>query len=356
MRLERLGALGRALLFRRSLALSIVLIAFGAVMTFAYPGIFLSQYNFSSILLNMSFDVMVVVGMTILLVGGEVDLSVGWNLSLGGVIYALLMTKLGLPFAAALPLTLAIAAACGALVGWIVAYVGVNSFIATLAAGLIYYGIGFWLAGGQSVTHLGPEVTTVGMASWLGLQLPVWYAAAVVVVFLYLMQRTKAFRQYTYIGMSAEVARYSGIPVARMKLLAFVISSVLASFAGVVSAARYANAILLVGQGMELKAITAAMVGGVSFTGGIGTLTGALLGTLFIALVNNAMIIATINAFWQPIFIGGVLLGAVVLDVVLLRIGSSVGRGGASEARGAAPPASRFSTPSAPTSTGAGGR
>jgi len=323
---DRLRAMGRALLFRRSLSLLLVLLVFGGIMTAAYPDIFLSRYNFSSILLNMSFDVMVVVGMTILLIGGEVDLSVGWNLSMSGVIYALLMTRLNLPLAVALPVTLAIGAACGALVGWIVAYVGVNSFIATLAAGLVYYGVEFWLAGGQSVTHLGPEVTSIGMASWLGQQLPVWYAAGVVVVFLYLMNRTKAFRQYTYIGMNAQVARYSGIPVARMKLLAFVISSVLASFAGLISAARFANAILLVGQGMELKAITAAMVGGISFTGGVGTLAGALLGTLFIALVNNAMIIATINAFWQPIFIGVVLLGAVVLDVVLLRVGSSVGR------------------------------
>jgi ribose transport system permease protein len=332
--LDRLRALGRALLFRRSLSLLVVVLGFGAAMTVGYPDIFLSGINISSILLNMSFDVIVVVGMTVLLIGGEVDLSVGWNLSLSGVVYALLMTRLGLPLWAALPLTLAVGALCGAAVGFVVAYVGVNSFIATLAAGLVYYGLEFWLAGGQSVTHLGPEVTSVGMSSLLGQQLPVWYAAAVVVVFLYLMERTKAFRQYYYVGLSAEAARYSGIPVTRLKLLAFVLSSTLASFAGIISAARYANAILLVGQGMELKAITAAMVGGVSFTGGIGSLTGALLGTLFIALINNAMIIANVNAFWQPIFIGLVLLGAVILDVVLLRVSNSVGR---SEPAGSAP-------------------
>jgi len=322
----RFRELGRALLYRRSLALVIVIALFGGVMTVAYPDIFFSTYNFSSILLNMSFDVIVVVGMTILLIGGEVDLSVGWNLSMSGIIYALLMTKLDWPFPLALAATLAVGAVTGLVVGLIVARVGVNSFIATLAAGLIYYGLEFWLAGGQSVTHLGPEVTSVGMASLFGLQLPVWYAGVIVVVFLYLMERTTAFRRYYYIGLNKEVARFSGIPVARMKIIAFVISSVLAAFAGVISAARYANAILLVGQGMELKAITAAMVGGVSFTGGIGTLTGALLGALFIALINNAMIIASVNAFWQPIFIGLVLLGAVVLDVVLLRLSATVGR------------------------------
>ncbi len=318
--------LGRALLFRRSLALVVVIAVFSGAMTLSYPDIFFNSYNFSSILLNMSFDVIVVVGMTILLIGGEVDLSVGWNLSMSGIIYALLMTKLGLPLVAALPLTLLIAALTGLAVGVIVAYVGVNSFIATLAAGLIYYGLEFWLAGGQSVTHLGPEVTSIGMSSFLGQQLPVWYALVIAAVFLYLMDRTVLFRRYYYIGLNKEVARYSGIPVARMKVAAFVISSVLAAFAGVISAARFANAILLVGQGMELKVITAAMVGGVSFTGGIGTLTGALLGTLFIALINNAMIIASVNGFWQPIFIGAILLAAVVLDVVLLRVSAALGR------------------------------
>jgi ribose/xylose/arabinose/galactoside ABC-type transport system permease subunit len=332
--IEGLRSLGRGFLLRRSAVLLTVIFILGAAMTLGYPGIFFSSYNFSSILLNMSFDAMVVVGMTILLIGGEIDLSVGWNLSMSGIIYALLMTKLGLPIWLAIPVTLMVSAVCGLLIGLIVAKVGVNSFIATLAAGLIYYGIQFWLAGGQSVTHLGSEVTAIGMASMGGLQLPIWYAAAIVALFIYLMGRTKAFRQYYYIGLSKEVALHSGIPVARMKIIAFVLSSVLASFAGIISAARYANAILLVGQGMEMKAITAAMVGGVSFTGGIGTLPGAMLGLLFIALINNGMIIANVNNFWQPILIGGILLGAVILDVRLKGMGSSAGkrREGAGEA------------------------
>ena len=102
--LPQLRALGRALLFRRSLSLLLVILTFGAVMTAAFPDVFLSQINFSSILLNMSFDVIVVVGMTVLLIGGEVDLSVGWNLSMSGVIYALLMTRLGLPIGLPSPL------------------------------------------------------------------------------------------------------------------------------------------------------------------------------------------------------------------------------------------------------------
>jgi ribose transport system permease protein len=205
-------------------------------------------------------------------------------------------------------------------VGVIVAYLQVNSFITTLAAGLCYYGVMFNLAGGRSVSRLGPDLTGIGMDSFLGLQLPVWYAAGIVVIFLYLMGRTRLFRQYHYIGLNKDVALLSGMPVARMKVAAFVISSLLASFAGIVSAARYANAVLLVGQGMELKAITAAMVGGVSFTGGIGTMAGALLGESFIALINNGMIIANVNAFWQPIMIGVILLGAVILDVTFKRV------------------------------------
>jgi ribose/xylose/arabinose/galactoside ABC-type transport system permease subunit len=327
-----LASLGRQFLFRRSLSLAVVIVILVAVLTIAYPGVFLSTVNLSSILLNMAMETIVVVGMAVLLIGGEVDLSVGWNLGLSGVIYALLMTRGGLSVEAAIPITLLIGAACGLVVGAIVAYLRVNSFITTLAAGLCYYGIMFNVAGGRSVSRLGPEVTNLGMNSLLGLQYPVWYAAVIVVVFLYLMGRTRLFRQYYYIGLSNEVALMSGIPVARMKLGAFVLSSLLASFAGIISAARYASAILLVGQGMELKVITAAMVGGISFTGGIGTMTGALLGESFIALINNGMIIAAIDAFWQPIMIGVILLLAVVLDVTFKRMSTS-GRGAEASAR-----------------------
>ena len=179
---------------------------------------FFSPINFSSILLNMSFDVIVVVGMTVLLIGGEVDLSVGWNLSMSGHHLRAAHDEGRPPGRGCPPHYPPRRGGPGSRGRRIVAYMGVNSFIATLAAGLIYYGLEFWLAGGQSVTHLGPEVTSIGMASFLGLQLPVWYAAAIVVVFLYLMGRTKAFRSYYYIGLNKEVARFSGIPVARMKL------------------------------------------------------------------------------------------------------------------------------------------
>ena len=315
-----LASLGRQLMFNRSLAMLVVIVILGAALTIAFPGIFLSAQNFSSILLNMAMETIIVVGMTVLLIGGEVDLSVGWNLSMSGVIYALLMTKAGLPLGSAILITLVVGAVLGFIVGFIIAYVQVNSFITTLAAGLCYYGIMFNIAGGRSVSRLGPDLTDIGMGTFLGLQYPVWYALAIVLVFLYLMSRTRLFRQYWYIGLNKDVAQLSGIPVARLKMAAFVMSSVLAAFAGIISAARYANAVLLVGQGMELKAITAAMVGGVSFTGGIGSMAGALLGESFIALINNGMIIANVNAFWQPIILGIILLGAVILDVAFKRV------------------------------------
>lgn len=323
---ESLKQLGRTLLLRRTLSLLIVILLLGAVLTVFFPDTFMTEYNFGSVLLNMSFDVIIVVGMALLLIGGEVDLSMGWNLSLSGIIYAMLMTQVGWPAEWAIPATLGVAVVLGLIVGYLVAYVKVNSFIATLAAGLIYYGLEFWLAGGISISHLDHDLTWIGQDSFLGLQLPTWYALVIVGLFLYLMGRTRLFKQYYYIGLNKEVALHSGIRVQRLKMYGFVISSVLASFAGIISAARFGSAMLLVGQGMELKAITAAMVGGVSFFGGIGTMLGAVLGESFIALINNGMIIANINAFWQPILIGVILLLAVILDVVLVRTSTGMGR------------------------------
>ncbi len=310
---------GRQLLVRRSLSLGVFIAIYGAIFSVAFPGVFLSFYNISSMLLNMSSKLMIVLGMTVLLIGGEVDLSVGWNMGLCGVIYALMMTKGGLPLGVAVALTVVIAMLSGLLIGIIVAYLRVNSFIATLGAGLIYYGLEFNISGGQSVAHLGPNATAIGMVKVLGLQAPIWYAAVLMIVFLYLMGRTRVFRQYFYIGFNREAARLSGIPVAEMKIIGFVISSTLAGFAGIVSAAEYANAMLLVGQNAALNSIMAAMVGGVSFTGGTGTMAGAVLGTFLIALINNSFVIGNVNSFLQPIVIGLILLGVVILDARLSR-------------------------------------
>lgn len=303
----------------RNFTLLGIIVIFILVFSILYSKIFPTYYNISAVLLAMSTECIIVIGMAIMLICGEIDLSVGFNMSLAGIICTHLIVHEKQSILIAFALTMIVSVIMGLINGLLVARVGVNSFITTLATGLVYSGVSLILTNGTTITHLPASFNVIGQATFFGLQIPVWYAFALVVIFTYLVGRTKAFRQYYYIGSNKKAAALSGINVRKWKIIAFIITSLLASFAGIISAARFGNAAALVGSGMELKVITAAVIGGVSFMGGIGTILGAVLGTIFMALVNNGMIIAEVNQYWQQIIVGLIMLFAVILDVVLSR-------------------------------------
>lgn len=303
----------------RTLTLISIILVYILIFSIAYSRIFPTFYNLSAVMLAMSIESIIVIGMAILLISGEIDLSVGFNMSLAGIICTHLVVYEKMEILPAFVITMIISIIMGLLVGILVAKIGVNSFITTLAAGLIYFSLALKLSNGSTITHLPAEFNVIGQKVILGFQIPVWYALIIFLVFTYLMSKTRVFRQYYYIGANKKAAVLSGIDVGKMKILAFIISSMLASFAGIISAARFGNAMALVGQGMELKAITAAVIGGISFTGGVGTVVGASVGELFMALLNNGLIIAEVNQFWHQIIIGVIMLLAVITDVILAR-------------------------------------
>lgn len=303
----------------RNLALLIIVVVDILIFSFLYPRIFPTYYNLSAVMLAMSIEVIVVIGMTIMLISGEIDLSVGYNLALSGIICAHLISYEKTGLFLAIIITLLVSFIMGLINGILVAKIGVNSFITTLAAGMVYYGLSLVLSKGSSINRLPNEFTILGQKNLLNLQMPVWYALILIVIFSYLMSRTKLFRQFYYIGNNKKAALMSGINVKKLKIFAFIISSMLASIAGIISAMRFGNASALAGQGMELKAITAAVIGGVSFAGGVGTIIGAVIGSLFMGLINNGFSIAEVSQYWQQIIVGVIMLTAVSLDVILSR-------------------------------------
>ena len=145
----------------------------------------------------------------------------------------------------------------------------------------------------------------------LGLQAPVWLMLFVGALFQYLLSRTRWFRQYYYIGNNSTAALLSGINVPRLEIAAFAIMGLLAGLGGVAFASRIGTSVSVAGDGAELRIITAAILGGASLTGGKGTIWGALMGVAFVALINNALIIASVSAYWQSIITGAVLVLAV---------------------------------------------
>jgi ribose transport system permease protein len=176
---------------------------------------------------------------------------------------------------------------------------------------------GFMLLINNDALALPDSFLVIGQSRFLSMQLPFWFALFIVIIFSILVGNFSFFKRYYYIGGNERAARLSGIPVDRMKIIAFVLSAILAGLAGILLTARMGGSMITFGQGMEMRVITAAILGGASLKGGVGVIPGAFLGTIFMALLSNLMIIAKVSVYWQQIIIGIILLIAVSVDVLL---------------------------------------
>jgi ribose transport system permease protein len=197
--------------------------------------------------------------------------------------------------------------------GVLVARIKVNPLITTLGTMGIFRGVAL-LAGGTDL-RLPGEVETWAYKNYWGLYLFLVTA----LIFHYLLAHTRFFRQFYYMGSNPKAAELSGIPVARLQILAFVIMALLAALAGMADAIRNVGASATVGTGMELKAITAVVLGGASLAGGKGTVLGAILGVLFMALLGSIMNFENVSANWQQIIVSGALVTIVAIDALLNR-------------------------------------
>jgi ribose transport system permease protein len=303
----------RRLANSRELTLFVLIVLLAGVMTVVYPNNFPTSFNMAAVLLNLALTATIVCGMMLLMIGGSFDLSVGSTLALAGVWAGVVVGWWGWPAPAGLAVGLLVGGLAGLINGVLVTRLGINALIATLGTMAIYRGLTY-VSAGTGVTPIDDNFKAYGQAMLLGVQSPFWVMLAVALVMGWLVARTRFFRQYYFIGGNARAAQLSGIRVERLTLLAFVIVGVLAGLAGVLGAARLNSAVVNAGVGLELKVITATVLGGASLKGGEGTILGGILGVLFIALVENAMIINAVGVFWQGIVVGLVLLVAVSLD------------------------------------------
>lgn len=304
---------GLLLVNNRPILLVALIAVLFAYMTYMFPYSFPTPENGRAVLLNAAQSGILVVGMMLLMIGGSFDLSIGSILALSGVASALTITQLGLPPVLAVLGGLVVGALCGILNGFIVTRIRINALIATLAMAGILRGV-TQLFSGTGVGYIDPEFAKIGQTDILGLQLPFWIMIIVAIVGGVLVSRTRFFRQYYFVGSNPRAARLSGMRPDRLLMIAFILMGTLAGLAGVLSAARLNAAVVSAGVGVELQVITAAVLGGASLKGGEGSILGGVLGVMFIALVNNALIILRVDAFWQNIVVGVVLLLAVSLD------------------------------------------
>jgi ribose transport system permease protein len=311
------------ILQERVYSLGILLLVTALITSAIYPANFPTFENFSQILLNLSIDTIVAVGMMLLLISGAFDLSVGSIVAFTGCLTAYLMHFHGVVVPVALAGGMFGALLIGFINGYLIAYQNINPMIQTLAMMGIVRGCAL-LVSGSGIQNLPYWFNAIGQSKLIGIQMPIWYMLATVAIFTLLFNKTIFFRRYYYIGGNERAAELSGIRVKRMKMIGFIISALLAGFAGILLSSRLGAALPTMGRGLELRVITAVILGGATLTGGYGKIPGALLGALFMGLIANIMVIARISGYWQEIILGLILIATLWVDKYLQRKYSTV--------------------------------
>ncbi|BAQ67661.1 inner-membrane translocator [Rhodovulum sulfidophilum] len=311
----------RRLAGMREMGLLCIILALCVVMSFASP-YFLTWSNFRTIFLSFSIEGIVVIGMTLLLIVGGLDLSVGSVVCLAMVVAGKLFL-MGLDPWLASAAGVAAAAAVGAAMGLFVVRVGLSHFIASLAAMVIVRGLCLLITKGtpMSLFSLPPEFKFVGQGSLGGLPVVVVIFLVLAVVFDFLLRRSARFRTIIYTGSNEQAAEYSGIRTKRVIFWVTVLCSTLTGLAGVIFMARFGSATPQFGVGMELNVIAAAVIGGASLKGGQGSIFGAVLGVALLSLVTSSLILLDVSVYMQDMIKGCILLAAVSFDHLMNKRG-----------------------------------
>jgi ribose transport system permease protein len=297
--------------------IALVLVVFAGAV-FAYDPQFLSSATLNTVLLYLFGYAIMACGMTVLLVSGGFDLSVGAVSALAAMVAAVLMKDAGLhvPWPLAVVAGLAVGALVGVLNGVIIAWLGINPFITTLATMLLARGLTLVVSGGVLRAGFDRQFCWLGQHRLAGVQMPIVISLTLVLIADLLLRKSRFFRQNYYIGGNEHAAWLSGIAVTRLKILNYALSGTLAALAGILLSARLDTASPNAGDGDELKVITAVILGGASLSGGKGTVLGAFLGCLLLAMIRPAISFLHIEDHWEKAIIGAMLLLAVLLDRV----------------------------------------
>lgn len=306
----------------REFLLFIIVIAMFAVVSAINPAFF-SFKAVTDMLRNNAVTMIMALGMLGVMLVGGIDISITSTLALSGMAIGMLL-KYGHIQSTLLcfVITMAIGTACGALVGLVISRAGVPPIIASMGFMYIYRAMGYLIShGGEwaSAAALG-TFKNFGTDKLLGLSKVIWVIILCYVVFFVVMKWTRVGRQVYAVGSNAEAAEVSGIKVKNIKLMVHTVMGFLAGLAGSIQVAVYASAMPNMAQGGEMDVIAACVIGGVSMSGGRGSVIGALLGAIIMAMIPKALPLLHIDALWQNMIKGVMILAVVVINVILQRI------------------------------------
>ncbi|MES2898198.1 MAG: ABC transporter permease [Pseudomonadota bacterium] len=279
--------------------------------------VFLSAASLGNLLTDATLLIMLALTQMFVIITRGIDLSVASNLALSGMMAALLAaSQPALPLVLVIGVAVVIGLALGLLNGWMIGVLELPPIVVTLGTMSVYRGLVFVLSGGAWVSsHQMPaNFVAFPLATLLGVTHLVWIAAAMVALSWFVARHTRFGRDLYAIGNEPRSARLIGIPTRRRLLWTYGLSGAMAGLCGYLWVARYAVAYTEIAYGFEFTVIAACVIGGISIAGGTGTVWGALLGAMFLAVINNALPIVKVSPFWQSALTGFVILTAVLIN------------------------------------------
>lgn len=306
-----IGALKRFLDMREA---SLLLILAAAIIGMAFAtDKFLTAGNIRVMFQGLSVDMMIAVPMCIALIGGHIDFSVGSTLCLTAQIIGILMNK-GIP----VPVSIAAGLICGIILGVINAFV-INEFevmplVVTLGTWMAYRGLAYVVSNSITIANLPDSFKNVGRVEPFGVPISIIIMLVIVIIGWFCLQKVGFFHQAFFIGSNKASARLAGINIKKFLYAAYALCGLVAALAGMLLTARLGSASQNLGQGLEFRVVVALLVGGISFDGGEGSIIGAFLGVVFMALVSNALVLLNVNVNYTNVIVGAILIISVAVE------------------------------------------
>jgi inositol transport system permease protein len=308
----------------RKYLILVILVAVVGLLTLATGGKFLQAQNLINVVRQMTPIAILAIGLTVVIISTGIDLSVGSIIALAAVVATslaqqpdatnLMYPGLHLPVIAPVLAGLGVGAACGLVNGLLIAGFRIPPFIATLGMMTAARGLALIYSNGRPISKLTPEFNFLGQGEPLGLPVPIILLALVAIIAQVMLHYTRFGRHVYALGGNEQAARVSGINAGRVKLGIYAFSGLLAGLAGMILAGRIGSGNPTLGTGYELDAIASAVIGGTSFTGGIGTVWGTIVGALLIGSLNTGLDLLNVSNFWQQVAKGVIIVLAIIID------------------------------------------
>lgn len=291
-------------------AIGAVLLLMVIIASVASP-YFLDIYNLQSLLRDLAFVGMIGIAQSLLLLVGELDLSVGKIASLCGILSGMMMVNYGLNPWLSLILALLMGLIFGGINGLIITKLRLNSMVATIGMQGLYGGVNLVLTKGKAITGVPEDIYMLGKGNLGPIPFPFIFCIVVLILVLFMVKKTKTGRYIYAIGNSREAAKILGIKVDKIRMMIYAIVGLISSLAGVLYVARLGSAQSAIGENWPMNSIAASVIGGVSLTGGIGNPAGALIGAAIISIIQNMIVLFGVNVYWQSAVSGIVVVIAI---------------------------------------------